>query len=410
MRTERTTPAQILTAGILKAGLRKTQAAYLQILLMLWLVIPGRINFTNKARYHPITEKTHRNWSGKPVPWVQLNATLVLQAQDQQLLSRRGALGVDAVHISKYGQHTPDVASYWSGCQGRSVHGLESTCVTWIDPLSQQPIVLSMTQTPAELPEGHSRVDFYATATVNTIVQLPETLRAQIQAVVGDAYYYKRVFVNRVLDEGQLPFVGKMRRDANLKHLYTGPRTGQPGRPKKYDGKVSLKEFARWDVIPYAQECTVFTTVAYAVQLKRVVRLVALLWPAKNGHTLELLFSTDTSMDAATIIGLYRSRFAMEFPFRDAKQFAGLNHCQSRRVESLHFHWNMAMLCVSVARLSQLKNQRAGPLVFSMEDEKRRAYNEFFAQRILSKLPDGLSDEKLWQQLESLLCLGVKAA
>ena len=69
---------------------------------------------------------------------------------------------------------------------------------------------------------------------------------------------------------------------------------------------------------------------------------------------------------------------------RAKKQFAGLSECQSRQVEALHFHWNMALMSVSAARLSQLHDQRAGPLVFSMEDEKRRAYNEFFAARILS--------------------------
>ena len=104
-------------------------------------------------------------------------------------------------------------------------------------------------------------------------------------------------------------------------------------------------------------------------------------------------------MTAATIITLYRARFSMEFPFRDGKrpsvlmgavlakkQFAGLSECQSRQVEGLHFHWNMALMAASAARLGQLHDQRASPLVFSMEDEKRRAYNEFFAARILSIL------------------------
>ena len=76
----------------------------------------------------------------------------------------------------------------------------------------------------------------------------------------------------------------------------------------------------------------------------------------------------------------------MEFPFRDGKQFAGLSECQSRQVEALHFHLNMALMAVSAARLGQLCDQRAGPLVFSMEDEKCRAYNEFFAESFLSTL------------------------
>jgi hypothetical protein len=406
--TRRTTPDQILAAALSQAGLRHTQQVYLRLLLTLWLVIPGRHNFTNLARYGPTSDRTHRSWAKKPVPWVQLNSTLVLQAQDQQTLSRSGILGVDAVFIPKYGSHTPDLASYWSGCQGRAIRGLEGTCVTWIDPTTHQPVPLSITQTPATLPTAQSRVDFYATVTLNTIMQLPDELKKQVQAVVGDAYYTKLKFIARVVDEGQLPFVGKMRKDADLKHLFTGLRTGKPGRPRLYDGKVSLNDFSRWDALPWADECMVYTVVAHSVRLKRQVRVVAVVWP--GARRTEVLFSTSTEMTAATIIALYRARFSMEFPFRDGKQFAGLSECQSRQVESLHFHWNMALMAVSSARLSQLQGQRAGPLVFSMEDEKRRAYNAFFAERILSILTVEQTDQKCEELLTDLLSLGVKAA
>jgi hypothetical protein len=170
--------------------------------------------------------------------WVQLNSTLALQAQDQQTLSCSGILGVDAVSITKYGNHTPDLTSYWSGCQGRSVRGLEGTCVTWTLPTTHQPVPLSITQTPTVLPAGQSRGDYYATVTLNIVLQLPDQLKKQVQDSVGEASYTKLKFVARVLDEGQLPFVGKMRRDANLQHLFTGPQTGKPGRPRLYDGKV----------------------------------------------------------------------------------------------------------------------------------------------------------------------------
>ena len=132
--------------------MRRTQQAYLRLLLILWLALPGHHNFTNLARYGPRLDRTHRSWAKKPVPWVQLNSTMVLQAQDHQTLYRGSILGVDAVFIPKYGNHTPDLASYWSGYQGRSVRGLEGTCVTWTLPTTHQSIPLSITQTPAELP------------------------------------------------------------------------------------------------------------------------------------------------------------------------------------------------------------------------------------------------------------------
>ena len=150
--------------------------------------------------------------------------------------------------------------------------------------------------------------------------------------------------------------------------------------------------------------------VAYSVSLKRQVRVVAVVWPGSRSSRTEVLFSTSITMTAATIIALYRARFCMEFPFRDGKQFAGLSECQSRQVEALHFHWNMALMAVSAARLGQLHDQRASPLVFSMEDEKRRAYNEFFAERILSILTVEQTDQKREDLLADLLSLGVKAA
>ena len=56
-------------------------------------------------------------------------------------------------------------------------------------------------------------------------------------------------------------------------------------------------------------------------------------------------------------------------------------------------------MAVSAARLSQLRDQRAGPLLFSMEDETRRAYNAFFAERILSILTVEQTDQKCEDQL-----------
>jgi hypothetical protein len=52
-----------------------------------------------------------------------------------------------------------------------------------------------------------------------------------------------------------------------------------------------------------------------------------------------------------------------------------------------------------------LSDQRAGPLVFSREEEKRRAYNAFFATRTLNIL----AQEQSGQKCEDLLSLGVKA-
>mgnify|MGYP003439838048 CR=1 FL=1 len=39
------------------------------------------------------------------------------------------------------------------------------------------------------------------------------------------------------------------------------------------------------------------------------------------------------------IIQYYKSRFQIEFFYRDAKQDTGLNHCQARSENKLNFHF-----------------------------------------------------------------------
>lgn len=101
----------------------------------------------------------------------------------------------------------------------------------------------------------------------------------------------------------------------------------------------------------------------------------------------------------------------MEFPFRDAKQFAGLQHCQSRQPKAIRFHWNMALFVVNLAKAQQLTQHQADhSFAFSMEDAKRRAYNEFFADRIIRFLPSDLSRPKFFRLIQDALSIGVKAA
>ena len=118
------------------------------------------------------------------------------------------------------------------------------------------------------------------------------------------------------------------------------------------------------------------------------------------------------ALPISEVIECYRARFEMEFAFRDSKQFAGLVDSQSRSGQALEFAWNASFLTVSLARAQQLLAFEGDvqDFVFSMEDSKRRAYNELFADRIIRLLPVGLSLDKCLALVEKALNLGVKAA
>ncbi len=261
------------------------------------------------------------------------------------------------------------------------------------------------------LPTETSRVDHYLGHVQDVLGTLPTSVRAQVQCVVGDAYYSKKTFVDGVNHAGQV-FVGKLRVDANLQYKYTGPRTHKPSRPKRFDGKVNWTDFSKWHLILSHDEQTVYSNVLYAPALQRFVLVVCIIWSCKGRTKREVLFGTNLEMPALEVIECYRARFAVEFAFRDAKQFAGLLDSQSRSARALEFAWNASFLTVSLARAQQLLafEGEVGDFVFSMEDSKRRAYNELFADRIIRLLPSELSLEKCLALVENALQLGVKAA
>ena len=75
-------------------------------------------------------------------------------------------------------------------------------------------------------------------------------------------------------------------------------------------------------------EGTPYTLIAYSKALRCKVRLV--IWQMPNGKK-KLFFSTDTSLSGEEVLLYYRTRFQIEFCFRDAKGYQ-----KEKRAELLH--------------------------------------------------------------------------
>ena len=143
-----------------------------------------------------------------------------------------------------------------------------------------------------------------------------------------------------------------MRRDANMRYLYTGPqREKGSGRQKTYDGKVHWQDLSRLDYVGCEDEIEIYTLLLNHVSLKRNVRVVVLRDKSKDKTRQAILFSTDTALDAKTLIRYYKARFPIEFIFRDAKQFTGLCDAQARDQKRLNLHFNASLTTLNLAKL-----------------------------------------------------------
>ena len=142
-----------------------------------------------------------------------------------------------------------------------------------------------------------------------------------------------------------------------MKYLNKKPRLkGQKGATRKYDGKVDFKkngisDLSKWILVGPDEKyphLTIYTQKLYAVNFDRIFSVVLLLNTKTNKYV--LLASTDTELDARLITKYYQLRFQIEFIFRDAKQFMGLNDCQARDENKLDYHFNASLTAVNIAR------------------------------------------------------------
>jgi len=369
------------------------QRQFLMELFQVLLRMRGRVNFTNMARYSIFSEQTFRRHFQKAFRWVALNLTILrLRHHPGEPL-----IGVfDCTFVPKSGTESYGLGRFFSSTAGRSERGQEVSILGVVATKSQEAFGVDATQTPAglsgrlsseeESPKEYSSVDFY----IEQIQDLQGRLAEMgVSYWVGDGFYAKRK-VFRAVTEMDGNLITRLRSDANLRYLYTGPRKTGPGAPKLYDGKIKFDcaeqieyRFEEVGRLPDRTHVEIWTTVGNSPHFKRDLRIV-LLRNRKTGRTL-LLCSTDTKQEAEEVVKYYRLRYQIEFVIRDAKQHAGLTHCQARSQEKIDFHLNLSVATVNLLRLM------AGKAGCSLRTYRRLAYNRFLTRRLFSEL--GLSGE-----------------
>ena len=299
------------------AKLTKSFEKILIEVIILFMVIPRKINFTQMGRYGSHVEQTYRNAFGlkksKSIDWLKLNVSLAKRFFGQQ---GRWAIAIDPSYISKAGKKTPHIGRFWSGCAQSVKHGLEIMGIGLVDIDAKDCMMLRVHQSlnNKELSlRNKTMVDFY----ISVIKRYRKELLKLSTLIVADAYFSTSTFVNGIKKEG-FSLISRFRVNACLFYVYAGPRTGKRGRPKTKDGKIDMKnlDLTRMEKMEMKDiEGTAYTLIAYSKALKCKVRLV--IWQIPNGKK-KLFFSTDTSGEEVLLY--YRTWFQIEFYFKWIKQ------------------------------------------------------------------------------------------
>lgn len=189
-----------------------------------------------------------------------------------------------------------------------------------------------------------------------------------------------------------LHHISRLKSNSSLFFPYEGEQSGR-GAPKKYGDKIDYDNLPPkyiQSIMPSGKLITVIHQMKmlhkeYAQPLNIVILTKFDPDSKKVGQV--ILFSSDFELEAEKLIQYYRLRFQIEFNFRDAKQFWGLEDFMTTNSVAVTNSANFSLFMVNVAcvlltKLSQ-ENQEHGVV-----DLKAYFRGRKYVQEILKLLPE----------------------
>jgi len=189
-----------------------------------------------------------------------------------------------------------------------------------------------------------------------------------------------------------LHLISKLRCDAALYFPYTGPYAGR-GPHRKYGHKVDYTHLPG----RYLQETTVeghIQTCVYQVQLLHkgfpqplnvVIIVKTNLRTQARAHV--VLFSSDLALAYAPLVDYYGLRFQIEFNFRDAKQYWGLEDFMNVTPTGVTNAANLSLFMVNVAYRLQADGHARDP-AYSVLDLKADYRGYKYVEETIKMLPE----------------------
>lgn len=361
-------------------AIHKPQKKFLSKVFQAYLGVNGKLTFRNMSRYIDLCEKTFSRQFSKVFNFSIFNQKAIEMALTSQ--ERKIAVAFDPFFMSKAGNKTYGRGDFWSGSSGRIEKGIEASVLCVIDLIKWTGYALAAKQTPnseelSKLGAEINRVDWYLQYVISMIPMFP----LGVKYLLVDAYFFKEKFVSGIREAG-LHVVSKMRKDARLVSLYTGPQKAR-GRRKIYGDTINFDDLN--DIATNDPGIILKSSIAYSIALKREVLVVAVRKLRTKGKVMEAtLFSTDLEMTPVDVYQYYKSRFQIEFVIRDAKQHTGLNDFQSRAKERIDFHINISFSAINIAKIKE-QERFAGVLestAYSIATQHVKHHNEMLIQSI----------------------------
>jgi hypothetical protein len=417
----------------------KTTIRQLSCVIPAMIAMTGRVTMLGLSRW---TEKggsyrTIQRFFYTAIPWAQVFWTFfcehLLDQQDTYLLA-----GDESV-ITKAGEKTHGLDYFFSGLLKKAVPGLSFFTLALISIKQRRsyPVCMEQTMRTAEekaasqakkakaegpkrkpgRPKG-SRSKNKAEVMLNPELQrIQKMLQAFLNSIQGTIHLTYLVldghFGNhpalQMVRQCQLHLISKLRSDAALFFSYTGPPPKRGPRPRLGE-RVDVRKIPEAHLKETKVEDGIETR-TYQMQLLHrefpepvnvVILLKTNLETKAWAHV--ILFSSDLELASNKLIDFYSLRFQIEFNFRDAKQFWGLEDFMNVTQTAVTNAANLSLFMVDVSQVLMCEYRQDDPN-FSILDLKAyyRGYRYVTETiKMLPQKPDGNLVAQLFYKVAAL--------
>jgi len=354
--------------------------------------------------------KTIERFFDKRLDWLGIKWELI-----KRVIGKEVILVADESTVSKSGKKSYGLGYFYSGLQNRPIKGISFLSFSLVDVQSRRAYPLFTKQMKKQKKEeskrevkkkvgrpkgsknknskdkrlkGTFRVVSYFLKIILKVIKLPS-----LRYFVYDGAFGNNAGVQATRKSG-LHLISKLKKNSALYFKCTKKRKGR-GRPSLYGEKIDVstlpKKYLKDTKIDKDIEIKFYQFEALHKTISDSLNIVIIysknLKTKKETHT--ILFSTDLKQEFQKIRDYYSLRFQIEFNFRDAKQFFGLEDFMNIKKRRIH---NFANLSMFMNSLSYLVHKKSGFSNYSVNDLKSIFVAERYTREVLKLYGQNVDD------------------
>jgi len=399
------------------------------------LAMTGRVTMLGISRWSGdgASYRTIQRLFATALPWAQVFWLFfrrhLFRADDVYLLAG------DEVVVSKAGKKTSGLGRFFSSIYQRTIPGLAFFSLALVSttdrrafPMCMEQVVRTETERAAPKtkpaakqqeaapkrkpgrPKGSKnkpKVEGPLSSELQRIQRLVQDLLCLIAGLFTVSYllldgHFGNSAAVQMAQQCGLHLISKLRADAALYEPYDGPYQGR-GPRRKYGAKLAYATLPA----KYLQQTTVegqIETHIYQAELvhKEFAQPLNVVIIAKVNRTTQkcahvILFSSDLTLAYDKLIDYYSLRFQIEFTFRDAKQYWGLEDFMTVTARGVSNAANLSLFMVNLSHVL-LEDLRQTDPQCSVLDLKAQCRGYRYVTELIKLLPQS-PDEDLTAQL-----------